>query len=105
MRRGVSNLINRVLEENTDDNALINELHPYIDIKLNSVNVIVGKQGSGKTVVAIEEIVKASLLGVHHRMHCRRLIPVAEVASVLRIHALKSYLSLHSCYDVPVNAI
>lgn len=66
MRRNVSALINRTLQENADNNSLINELHPDIDIKLNSVNVIVGKQGSGKTVVAIEEIVKASVLKVHH---------------------------------------
>ena len=39
---------------------LINELHPDINVHLNSVNVIVGKQGSGKTVVALEEIIKLS---------------------------------------------
>ena len=41
---------------------LINELHKDISVRLNSVNVIVGKQSSGKTVVALEEIIKISRL-------------------------------------------
>lgn len=66
MFQEVSNVINKSLKENVDENALINEIHPEIDIKLNSVNIIVGKQGSGKTVAALEEIIKMSLLGIHH---------------------------------------
>ena len=46
--------------------AMISEIHPDINIKYNSVNVIVGKQSLGKTVVALEEIIKVSLLGTHH---------------------------------------
>ena len=46
--------------------ALISEIHPDINVRYNSVNVIVGKQSLGKTVVALEEIIKISLLGTHH---------------------------------------
>lgn len=46
--------------------ALISEIHPDINVRYNSVNVIVGKQSLGKTVVAIEEIIKISMLGTHH---------------------------------------
>ena len=48
------------LSSNTKNGNLINELHPDIHVRLNSVNVIVGRQGSGKTVVALEEIIKLS---------------------------------------------
>ena len=47
-------------------NALIKCIHPDIHVRYNSVNVIVGKQSLGKTVVALEEIIKISLLGTHH---------------------------------------
>ena len=46
--------------------ALISQIHPDINVRYNSVNVIVGKQSLGKTVVALEEIIKISLLGTHH---------------------------------------
>lgn len=46
--------------------ALIKEIHPDINVRYNSVNVIVGKQSLGKTVVALEEIIKISLLNTHH---------------------------------------
>lgn len=46
--------------------ALIQNIHPDVNVKYNSVNVIVGKQSMGKTVIALEEIIKISLLGTHH---------------------------------------
>ena len=46
--------------------AQIEEIHPDINIRYNSVNVIVGKQSMGKTVIALEEIIKISMLGIHH---------------------------------------
>lgn len=60
--RYVKDAVNGVLCQatNNKNGNLINELHPDINIRLNSVNVIVGKQGSGKTVVALEEIIKLS---------------------------------------------
>ena len=54
------------LKKNVTSNALIKAIHPDINIRYNSVNVIVGKQSLGKTVVALEEIIKISLLGTHH---------------------------------------
>lgn len=50
--------------------SLINEIHEEIPVKYNSVNVIVGKQGSGKTVAALSEIIKISSLELHnHKFH------------------------------------
>lgn len=46
----------------TTNGSLIKTIHPDINVRLNSVNVIVGKQSLGKTVVALEEIIKISLL-------------------------------------------
>ena len=53
-------IINDSLKSSNCNGNLINELHPDINVRLNSVNVIVGKQSSGKTVAALEEIIKLS---------------------------------------------
>ena len=45
---------------------LISEIHPEVNIRLNSVNVVVGKQSSGKTVIALKEIIKLGVLNTHH---------------------------------------
>ena len=60
--RYVKNEVNDVLCQATNSRKgnHINELHPDINVRLNSVNVIVAKQGFGKTVVALEEIIKLS---------------------------------------------
>ena len=60
--------VNETLNENMNNlnGAQINEIHPDINIKYNSVNVIVGKQSMGKTVIALEEIIKISLLNTYH---------------------------------------
>ena len=62
------NVINETLKNSSKKNNgnLINAIHPDLNIKYNSVNVIVGKQSMGKTVIALQEIIKASLLGTHH---------------------------------------
>ena len=46
--------------------AFIEEIHPDINVKYNSVNVIVGKQGQGKTVIALQEIIKIGVMNTHH---------------------------------------
>lgn len=46
--------------------SLLREIHPDVNIRLNSVNVIVGKQSSGKTVIALEEVIKLGVLDTHH---------------------------------------
>ena len=64
----VRGVVNKTLNSKKDvsNNALIKCIHPDINVRYNSVNVIVGKQSLGKTVVALEEIIKISLLGTHH---------------------------------------
>ena len=58
------------LSAKKDDNsgALISPIHEQILTRYNSVNVIVGKQSLGKTVVALEEIIKISYLDTHHML-------------------------------------
>ena len=64
----IRNVVNDTLNSNKDvtNDVLIKCIHPDINIRYNSVNVIVGKQSLGKTVIALEEIIKISLLGTHH---------------------------------------
>ena len=64
----IKDRISESLNDNIDSlsGALIKNIHPDIHIKYNSVNVIVGKQSMGKTVVALEEIIKIGLLSTHH---------------------------------------
>lgn len=58
--------VSSALKSNKNNNALIKTIHPDVNVKYNSVNVIVGKQCLGKTVIAFEEIIKISMLGTHH---------------------------------------
>jgi len=60
VREKVENTLNE--SKNDLNGALIDIIHPDINVKYNSVNVIVGKQGQGKTVIALEEILKIALL-------------------------------------------
>ena len=53
-------------KRNVNQGIMISEIHPEIITKYNSVNVIVGKQSLGKTVVALEEIIKISYMNTHH---------------------------------------
>ncbi len=64
----VSRRIQAKLKAKQYDNSgsFIAEIHPEIQTKYNSVNVIVGKQSLGKTVTALEEIIKISYLNTHH---------------------------------------
>lgn len=64
----VKNKVNEVLTNRKNDmsGAFIEEIHPDINVRYNSVNVIVGKQGQGKTVIALEEIIKIALMRTHH---------------------------------------
>ena len=65
----VDDLINECINKNKDivNNSLIKKIHPSINIYYNSVNIFVGKQGSGKTFSCISEIIKISQLkkGAH----------------------------------------
>ena len=61
----VNNQVNQCLKKSLCKNGngnLINKLHPDIDVRLNSLNVYVGKQGSSKTVSALTQIIKLSEL-------------------------------------------
>ena len=53
-------------QKNIISGSFIDEIHPDINVRYNSVNVIVGKQGQGKTVIALQEIIKIGLMNTHH---------------------------------------
>ncbi len=59
--------VTKALNSNKSTDNLIKEIHPDIKVRYNSVNVIVGKQCLGKTVVALEEIIKISLLNTESK--------------------------------------
>ena len=58
----VHDMVTKCLKKNKSKiaDAMIKKIHPDINIYNNSVNIFVGKQGSGKTLTAIEEIIKIS---------------------------------------------
>ena len=64
VRKRVSEILNN--QKNDMVGAFIEDIHPDINVKYNSVNVIVGKQGQGKTVIALQEIIKIGLMETHH---------------------------------------
>jgi hypothetical protein len=51
------------LNEEYDDDSSISALHPDLTFKSNSVNLLIGKRGSGKTTFVMKELIKLSLLG------------------------------------------
>ena len=61
-------LITQALRTSTPKHSgnLIQPIHPDVMIRYNSVNVIVGKQSTGKTVIALQEIIKLGILQTHH---------------------------------------
>ncbi len=53
-------------KQTSNSGSFIAEIHPDILTRYNSVNVIVGKQSLGKTVIALEEIIKIGYMNTHH---------------------------------------
>ena len=62
LRNEVSEDISYLLHKNSDilNRSHINEIHPEIHIKYSSVNILCGKQGKGKTLTIMKEIIKLS---------------------------------------------
>jgi hypothetical protein len=50
------------LDEEYDDPSAITEIHRDIPFKYNSVNLLIGRRGSGKTTFFMKELIKLSLL-------------------------------------------
>lgn len=46
--------------------TFIDKMHLEINVRYNSVNAIVGKQGQRITVISLEEVIKISLMETHH---------------------------------------
>ena len=54
--------ISYLLHKNSDilSRSHINEIHPEIHVKYSSVNILCGKQGKGKTLTIMKELIKLS---------------------------------------------
>jgi hypothetical protein len=78
------------------EGAQIGQISPDIDVKFNSVNVLVGKQGSGKTVTALTEIINCALTGQFHM-----LVYVNKSGNEVD----KTWLSLRDLIKIPVEII
>ena len=72
--------------------SLLRRIDPDSNIRLNSVNVVIGKQSSGKTTMVLEEIIKLSVLDTHHL-----LIYVTKDGN----ESDKTFLALKNLFQIP----
>jgi hypothetical protein len=58
----IDDIINQTISDNRDQlrREKVKKLHPEVNTYRNSINILVGKQGSGKTYSALREIIKIS---------------------------------------------
>ena len=84
---------NRLLQQSLNDasNVLhkshISCIHPEVFLKYSSVNVFMGKQGTGKTFTLMKELVKLSLIDCEQAKRCepsRERIDVHLIVMVTR---------------------
>lgn len=95
--------IAQLLAENNDklNNAKINYIHPDIDIKYSSINILCGKQGKGKSLTIFKELVKLSK--IHNNVHL--FIYVTKNGRIDEtLEAIKPLISI-PCVYVSVNEI
>jgi hypothetical protein len=62
LSRYVDGLIYEKLLDNPDDNHLQTEIHPEINFKFNSINLLISRRGVGKTFTVMTELIKLSQL-------------------------------------------
>ena len=92
----VHNMVKECLQKNKSQiaNALIKKIHRDINIYYNSVNIFVGKQGSGKTLSAVEEIIKIS----HVPNAAHLLVYVSKTGDKKDV----TFESLRELIDIPI---
>lgn len=58
----INHLFNQQSQQNENIHNQITDIHPQIHFKYNSLNICLGKQGSGKTTFMLTELIKLSSL-------------------------------------------
>ena len=90
----IKNCVNDTLKSYSSDRneSLLSRIHPESNLRLNSVNIIIGKQSSGKTTMVLEEIIKLGVLDTHHL-----LIYVTKDGC----ESDKTFLALKTLFQIP----
>lgn len=87
--------VNQLLEEINDNTDLTHELqtkiHPDINFKYNSVNLLVGKRGSGKTFNCFRELLKLKFIKNHKYS---QLVYVTDKMSDMTFERIKDVLPI-----------
>ena len=63
LNAAVDRLIATTTKKNVKPDELVTEISPDVFFKYNSVNLVIGRRGSGKTHMVLREILKVMLLG------------------------------------------
>ena len=87
----VDDIINKELNKSEDSYKLIININPEISFKLNSFNICIGKQSTGKTTSVIKELIKLSLLDLPE-FHL--IIYVSNNDSDITFNKLKDYVKI-----------
>ena len=87
----VDKIINKELNKPEESYKLIRNIHSEISFKLNSFNICIGKQSTGKTTSVIKELIKLSLLEIPD-FHL--IIYVSNNDSDITFNKLKDYVKI-----------
>jgi hypothetical protein len=92
----IDDMINRTLSENSEQlfREVIQKIHPDVNTYRNSINILVGKQGLGKSYSALREIIKISF--VDPTAHLLLIINSTGSSNDVTFNVLKP------CFRMPV---
>jgi len=94
MERSLTNNVNALLKHKiTQDNRqeLQTEIHPELNFRRNSVNLLIGRRGSGKTYNVFREMIKLNFVPDHHYS---QLIYVTNKLSDDTFHKMKKLMKI-----------
>lgn len=96
MNNYVDNIINYELNKVEDKDKLICDIHPELTFKLNSFNICIGKQSTGKTTSVLKELMKLSLINFENAAAnpFHLIIYVSNNDSDETFNRLKNYIKI-----------
>lgn len=87
--------VNRLLAESkTDINEIQSTIHPELLFKRNSVNLLIGRRGSGKTYNVFREMIKLGKISHEYETGYSQLIYVTNKLSDNTFHKMKKHLKM-----------